>query len=532
MDFFNPPSLKFSENPHDLVQAFSSNMESDHHEFEDIDVILAEESSQFYADPYGWVMWAFDWGNGELEGFDGPDVWQRDFLIGLGKDVEERGFDGVNAVDPIRKVRASGHGIGKSCLLALVILWINSTRPHCRGVVTANTGDQLRTKTWPELAKWKSRCITGHWFELTMGKGSMSLYHVGWPETWRVDAQTCREENSESFAGLHAVSSTPYYIFDEASAIPDKIWEVAEGGLTDGEPIMIVFGNPTQNTGYFRKCFNRRDIWDCAQIDSRTARMTNKRLIEQWLHTWGEDSDFFRVRVRGEFPRAGDDQFIPSDIVFDARRNSPRYLGDDPLVCGVDVARGGSDSCMIQFRRGKDARSETVYKIPGEKVRDSMYLVSKLLLIFDRHKPDFIFVDATGIGGPVGDRLRQLGYRAFDVHFGGKADDPSKYANKTAEMGYRLRQWLFDGGSIVDDPLLEQELTDRLYEHNNKDQLVVEKKDDVKARLGHSPDWADALYLTFAHAVPKLKVSRREKDLVPGQRDSVKTRDYDPLQGM
>ncbi len=516
-----------------VANAMSENMESEFHEFQQMDLVLADECSRFYNDPYGWVQWAFDWDHEDLEGFDGPDEWQKDWLIEVGEAVTKNNFDGVNPVDPVRMATASGHGIGKSALTSWIILWIVSTRPQAKGVVTANTGEQLRTKTWSELAKWKSRCIVGHWFELNSGKGSMSLAHKSWPESWRVDAQTCREENSEAFAGLHAANSTPFYLFDEASAVPDKIWEVAEGGLTDGEPMFFCFGNPTRNTGRFRQCFKQRHLWKCRQIDSRTAKMTNKRLFKEWADTWGEDSDFFRVRVKGQFPRAGDDQFIPADSVERARVESPRYLGDDPLICGVDVARGGADNCMIQFRRGKDAKSEKVYKIPGEKVRNSMLLVSKLTMVFDRHKPNAIFLDATGIGGPIGDRLRQLGYPVIDVHFGENADDESKFKSRTAEMGYRCRQWLFDGGAIPDDDLLQEELSDRLYEHNDKGQLVVERKKDVKERIGHSPDWADALYLTFAQPVPKLEHERTHDDVVYHVREKYnESNDYDPLAEM
>lgn len=224
---------------------------------------------------------------------------------------------------------------------------------------------------------------------------AMSIVHRAYPDSWRVDAQTCREENSEAFAGLHAADSTPWYLFDEASAIPERIWEVAKGGLTDGEPMHICFGNPTRNSGSFYECFRKNSHrWITRQIDSRTAKMTNKRLIQTWIEDFGEDSDFVKVRVRGMFPHGGDMQFIPSDVVYDAmRRGSGAYLGDDPLICGIDMARGGDDNCMIQFRRGKDAKSEKVYKIPGEKSRDSMKVVSLLTMILDRHLPDVTFMD-------------------------------------------------------------------------------------------------------------------------------------------
>lgn len=202
-----------------------------------IDIDLASEVSRFYDDPVGFCLFAFPWGEPgtALQEFHGLDEWQQELLTEIGYQVTKRGFDGVNAVDPIQVAVSSGHGIGKSFFTAMVILWIMSTRPHCKGVVTANTGEQLKTKTMSELAKWQSMCITGHWFEMN----AMSINHRAYPKTWRCDALTSREEASEGFAGLHAAASSPFFIFDEASAIPEKIWEVAKGGLTDGEAFFL-----------------------------------------------------------------------------------------------------------------------------------------------------------------------------------------------------------------------------------------------------------------------------------------------------
>jgi len=497
----------------------------------DVDIELAQEISRFYEDALGFVRFAYPWGESGtfLAEFAGPDGWQIDTLNDISDAVKSRKFDGVNAVDPIRLAVASGHGVGKSALSAWLIHWIMSTRPHSKGVVTANTGDQLRTKTMSELTKWTSVCITGHWFI----KVAMSFTHRAYPDTWRVDAQTCREDNSESFAGLHCVNSTPWYLFDEASAISEKIWEVARGGLTDGEPMHICFGNPTRNTGSFYNCFHRESHrWITRSVDSRTSKLTNKRLIAEWIDDYGVDSDFVRVRVRGIFPRGGDMQFIPSDVVQAAmKRGSGRYLGDDPLICGIDMARGGDDNCMIQFRRGKDAKSEKAYRIPGEKSRDSMRVVSLLIMILDRHVPDVTFIDSGAMGGPVGDRLRQLGYHVIDVGFGDNAADTVHFKRRVAEMGSRCRQWLLDGGSIPDDSQLELELVSREFGHNDKDQLVLERKKDIKKRIGVSPDWADALYLTFAEPVPPRFVPREDLDRHVAVRNS-NNADYNPLDAL
>jgi hypothetical protein len=200
----------------------------------EVDIQLADDVSRFYADPLGFTLWAYPWGQpGMLEHHDGPDEWQRNALIELGNQVRQRKFDGVNPVAPIRIVTVSGHGIGKSVFCAWVTHWIMSTRPRCKGTVTANTFAQLSTKTWAAIQQWGKLLINRHWFEI----GSDCMYYRNQKESWAVSAQSCREENSESFAGQHAADSTSFYIFDEASAIPEKIWEVAEGGLTDGEPI-------------------------------------------------------------------------------------------------------------------------------------------------------------------------------------------------------------------------------------------------------------------------------------------------------
>ena len=256
---------------------------------------LAKTVGRFKQDPLGFVMFAFPWSTDstiqicKLEepyksrfGCEyGPDKWACDFLDEWGKDIKANGFNGSTPVDAILKAVSSGHGIGKSAMTSWIILFILSTRPLSKGTVTANTSEQLKTKTWAELGKWRKKCITGHWFEYNNGKGNMNIYNPSNKEEWRCDGQTCREENSESFAGQHCPTATSFYIFDEASAIPDKIWEVAEGGLTDGEPMWFAFGNPTRNTGRFRECFRKfRKRWRTRFIDSRNVQITNKKKLQ------------------------------------------------------------------------------------------------------------------------------------------------------------------------------------------------------------------------------------------------------------
>jgi hypothetical protein len=112
-------------------------------------------------------------------------------------------------------------------------------------------------------------------------------------------------------------------------------------------------------------------------IDSRESAFTNKETINEWITEYGEDSDFVRVRVRGVPPRASDLQFIDSERIYHAQQRTPATLPDEPLIVGVDIARGGGDHNVICFRRGVDAVTIPSIRIPGELTRDSTLMVSK-----------------------------------------------------------------------------------------------------------------------------------------------------------
>lgn len=478
---------------------------------EDIVDILAKG----YSDPLYFILAAFPWGEMPETSIVplpepwaskypqckyGPDRWACEIFDEIGRQVRENAFDGVHAVKPIRMAIASGHGIGKSFLTACLVIWILATRPGSKGVVTANTASQLDTKTFAEITKWLKRSLVANMFEI----GATSVKAKESPESWRIDAQTCREENSESFAGQHAASSTSFYIFDEASAVPDVIWEVAEGGLTDGEPMMFVFGNPTRNTGRFRECFGkRRNFWTTRQIDSRDVFITNKTQIEEWKKEYGEDSDFFRVRVKGTFPNASSMQFIPTELAEDAARSEIHHNAATAAIIGVDVARFGDDDSVIYVRIGRG-----YMPIKRYHGLSTTQLVAKVKERFDEVRACgfprdriYIFVDEGGVGGGPKDILRDDGYPVRGIQFGQGADDKETYARKREEMWGRMKLWLADGGTIPNDPGLIEDLTSPEYDILPNGQVKLESKKDMKKRGCASPDAADALALTFAFRV-------------------------------
>jgi hypothetical protein len=475
---------------------------------------LAAEMAEFYADPLGFVRYAYPWGEpGPLEHYAGPDQWQEESLRVLGDEIRSRNFDGYHAVLPIRLLVSSGHGIGKGTWVAWVATWILSTRANSQGTATANTFPQLESKTWATIQRWLKMCLTRPWFQI----GNDRIYRNGQAESWFLRPLTAQENKSESFSGQHAASSTSYYLFDEASAISPAIWEVAEGGLTDGEPIFIALGNPTRNRGtFFESAFGRsQHRWIVRCIDSRESAFANKATIAEWEQTYGEDSDFFRVRVRGIAPRAGDLQFIDSERIWDAqKRKTPEQAKEEPLVCGVDVARGGDDSTVICFRRGVDAVSIRAEKIPGEQMRDLTLLVSKLSLLLSEgiqgQRIAMMFLDGSGVGAGLYHRLKQLGYeKVTEIQFGSAAPDHKHFANMRAWMWSRLKDWL-QRGSIPPDNSLELDLSGPGYFHDKQDRLCLESKDDMKKRGLASTDYGDALALTFAQSVAPT-VSTLEK---------------------
>jgi len=465
---------------------------------------LASDIAGFYADPFGFVMYAFPWAvrGGPLEDHDGPDTWQREQLMRIGQGISD------DPMSAIQEATASGHGVGKSALVSWIVLWAMSTRPHLAGWVTANTQTQLKGKTWREVAVWHKRSINKHWFEWTATR----FYQVDHPDTWSIEAIPWTEHNSEAFAGLHA--EHVLMLMDEASGIADIIWEVSEGAMTTPRAMWLVYGNPTRNTGRFRECFGKyKHRWHTQQVDSRKCKMTDKKKLGEWEEDHGEDSDFFRVRVRGEFPHRASNQFISSEIVAEARKHQCEVLEyiHSAVVIGCDVARFGDDETVITIRQGRKVHAQHVFR-----QLNNMQVGAECAKVYrDYQKLGVtmgpIFVDGVGLGSGVVDYLVSMHYPVIDVNVGEKSVDPHMYFNKRVEIWDKGRQWLEAGADIPDAPELAEQLTDIEYDMvPHKDQIRLEKKADMKTRGLSSPDRADSLMLTFAEDIVPLTGTARD----------------------
>ena len=387
---------------------------------------LQEDCARLADRPLEFVRWVFDWGRGELKESDGPDAWQAGVLEELGE-YARRIAIGENP-GPLQLAVASGHGIGKSALVAWIIGWFMSTRDHPQIVVTANTETQLLTKTWRTLSRWHKMMLNREWFDWTATKFSYKRS----PEDWYAAATPWSENNPDAFAGTH--DKNVLVLFDEASNIHDVIWEKVDGAMSTKGAMWVCFGNPTRNSGRFYECFHKyKKWWRTRQIDSRTAKHADKIWVERFVEQFGIDSDRTRVQILGQFPATATRQLISSAAVDKCMDHETEGWEMLPKVMGVDIARFGENSSVICTRQGRK-----VFPMEVLPKMDLMATAHHVAEVIKRERPLQVFVDGSGIGAGVVDRLRQLNFPVVDVN-GGNASLNPRFLNKRAEMWWELK---------------------------------------------------------------------------------------------
>lgn len=461
---------------------------------------LLDQLAGFSDDFAGFVRWAFPWGEpgSALEDQAGPEQWQLEQQERISQRIRDGGAEGCVIEEDV----SSGHGVGKSAEVSWAILWAISTHADTRGVVTANTDTQLRTKTWAELSKWYALFIAKQFFTLT----ATAIYIANDPvreKSWRIDQIPWSKTNTEAFAGLHNQGKRLLVIFDEASAIDDDIWTVTEGALTDAKTqiLWLRYGNPTRTSGkFFKNCTQgKRNTY--TRVDSRTISFSNKHQIKAWIEDYGEDSDFVRVRVRGEFPRAGFSNYISPELVMQARR---RTLGlsaysSHPKIMAIDPARFGDDASVITLRQGHKVLAQL--SLNGF---DGFDLASRVVE-WVRKEPGIICIcyDAIGNGAELDGVLRRvpgLNIPLIPVQWGQPAKDEKQYFNQRSECWGAMRTWL-ENGVVPDDDELADQLSSLDYGYDGRMRIQLQSKKDLKKSGVKSPDKADSLALTF---IPEL----------------------------
>ncbi len=505
---------------------------------------LAEDAASFEMDPARFILYMWPWGEkGSPLEHKRPRKWLLDACARIRKKMLANVGTPEDRWSAVQEAIASGNGIGKSAGLCKLLLWSMATFPETRGVVTANTDTQLRTKTWPELIKWHSTMLCRHWFEVTktaifakepalalmIAKG-LKVDHIKRAQleaNWRIDAVPWSISNLEAFTGLHNEGKRLALAMDEASGIDDPVWEKFDTFLTDpGTQILwLALGNPTRARGRFRECWQKfRELWGTINIDSRTVDGTNKAQYEKWARTYGEQSQFFQVAVAGQFVDAEANQLISLQWIAEARMRGYAAAADGShgkLRVSVDVSDGGADdtvytamrhydSIRIGLRQTKASYAHSVAVIEAAAATKTMFeawggVPSK----------DDIVVDRMGVGaGTAGTLMNDPAHLNVIGYAGGESSsNPKKFRNRRVQSYLALRNDLRDGGLALlptfvetkeDWDELEAQLCSVKSKVNNDKLEDLWTREEMRRDGIDSPDRADSMAMQYASHVPTM----------------------------
>lgn len=430
--------------------------------------------------------------------------------------------------NPMTSVR-SGHGIGKSTTEAWTVIWWLMTRPFPKIPCTAPTQHQLFDILWAEISKWL-RNNPELREEIIWTKEK--VYLKGYPEEWFAVARTAT--NPEALQGFH--SQHLLFIIDEASGVKDETFEPVLGALSEENARLLMMGNPTKLAGFFFDSHNKNQAQYCAiHVDDRDSKRISKKFVQQIIDMFGIDSDVFRVRVAGQFPKSMPDSFIPRSICETAAGQRSQVEHPELITIGVDVARYGNDSSVI-YPVFDLCQSQPYKQYAHNNTVELADNIEELVIQYalDWCGPEYsariaVKIDCDGLGVGVFDILNtkcweivqkaeslrkeqygeeynqipQLELEFMESHFGAEGgkvseSDPVEYFNSTGLMWGKVREALKAGTlQIPDDEQLIKQLSNRRYRVEDDGSIRLERKEDMKKRGVPSPDIADALALAL-----------------------------------
>ncbi len=408
-----------------------------------------------------------------------PQVWQRS--------VMEAAAKGERRIS----VR-SGHGVGKSSCASWLMIWFLLTRYPCKVVVTAPTASQLFDALFAECKRWIKELPSPLRTLLELKSDRIEL--ASSPTEAFISARTSRAESPESLAGVH--SEHVLLVVDEASGVPESVFEAAYGSMSGHDATTILLGNPTRSTGYFYETHTRlRDSWWTKRVSCEDSDLVSESFLTEMAAKYGMDSNAYRVRVLGEFPLAEDDTLISLHAVELAAAREVQQPPSVPVVWGLDVARYGDDCSVLAVRKGRQLQA-----LHSWKKLSLMELSGRVLDLWNttKVKPEEILIDSIGLGAGVLDRLRELGVPARGVNVSESPAMTDRYSNLRAELWERTKEWFTEEVEILNNDSLIADLTAPRYSFTSSGKMLVESKAETKKRLGRSTDYADALVLTFA----------------------------------
>ncbi len=411
-----------------------------------------------------------------------PDEWQVEFLNAVARGE--------------RKISIrSGHGVGKSTGGSWAMLWYLLTRYPVKVVVTAPTSSQLYDALFAELKRWVKELPPAVQELLDVKQERIEL-KASATEAF-ISARTSRAEQPEALQGVH--SDNVMLVADEASGVPEQVFEAAAGSMSGHNAVTILFGNPVRSSGFFFDTHNRlRGEWWTRRVSCEDSKRVSKEYIEEMKSRYGEDSNAFRIRVLGEFPRSDDDTIIPMELLESAKNRDVTFNPDGEVTWGLDVARFGSDSSVLCKRK-----VNVVTDLTRWRNLDLMQLTGAVVAQYEgtdfKERPSEILVDSIGLGAGVVDRLRELGLPARGINVSESPALGQTYLNLRAELWHKAKAWLEKRDcKLPNNEDLIAELATVRYQFTSNGKIKIESKDDIRRRGMKSPDMADAFVLTFA----------------------------------
>lgn len=431
--------------------------------------------------------------------YDDPVLFVQEVF---GKDPSRWQADALNAIAlGYRRISIrSGHGVGKSTFASWAAAWYFLTRYTCKVVITAPTSAQLFDALFAEL-KGQMRLLRPELQQL-FDIQSERIILLSAPEEVFISARTSRAEQPEAMQGVHA--DNVMLIADEASGVPEAVYEAAVGSMSGHSAVTMLLGNPTQSSGLFYDTHHKlKDQWftmkvSCLDVPERVSQT----FVEEVANTYGEHSNAYRVRVLGEFPKGDDDTVIPLEDLEAAKVRDVRPSPNASVTWGLDCARFGNDRTVLTKRKGPALLEAQAVRRNYDTMQTAGWIVDEWNATPAFLRPVEICVDVIGIGAGVADRLRELGLPVVDVNVSEAPSFSEKYTNLRSELWFKGAEWfkarkctIKEGSSALVDELA---MTRFKFLSNGK--RYVESKDDIKKRTRDrsSPDLADSFLLTFA----------------------------------
>ena len=412
-----------------------------------------------------------------------PLGWQREVMEAIAKG--ER-----------RLSLRSGHGVGKSSCAAAIILWFLLTRYPCKVVVTAPTASQLYDALFAEL-KGRLKEMPKAVSKLLEATSDRVVLKSSPTEAF-CSARTSSKERPESLAGVH--SENVLLIADEASGIPEEVFESAAGSMSGHNATTLLLGNPVRGQGFFYRTHTElSDDWWTKKVSCSDSPLVAADFLKDMANRYGEESNAYRVRVLGEFPQADEDTYIPLHLIEAAQHRDIETSPAAAVVWGLDCARYGSDRSALAKRKGNE-----LVEVKTWRDKSTMELAGIVLDEYENtpiiDRPTEICIDSIGIGSGVHDRCHELDLPARSINVAESASLKVKYMRLRDELWGRAREWFEAKECVIpkDDAQLVHELAAPRFAFTSTGKIKIESKDEMRKRGIRSPDIADAFCLTFA----------------------------------